>query len=294
MHFFYISLPGFNIKNFLELLFMQKIKFVLITLIIFFGLIYILILSYIYFNQTEMIFNASKLSKDYKFQFEGNYEEINILSFDNVKLNGLLFKVKNSKGLVFYLHGNSGALDSWGNVAAVYNNLGYDIFILDYRGYGKSDGVIENEEQFYKDVLFSYKKLISIYKEERVIIIGYSIGTGSAAYLASVSNPKFLVLQATYFNFLEYSGVRVPFVPSFLKKFKFETNKFIPKIKSPIFIFHGDKDNVIPLNNSEKLSKILKPTDFFYVLKNQDHIGMNENEQYLLELKKVLEKSEQN
>jgi uncharacterized protein len=275
---------------FFKLLPMEKIKFILITLIGFFVLIYLIILSYIYFHQTEMIFNASKLSKNYKFEFNENFEELKVITFDNLKLNGLLFKVKNSKGLVFYLHGNSGALDSWGNIASVYNNLGYDVFILDYRGYGKSDGVIENEEQVYKDVLFSYQKLVSIYKEEKTIIIGYSIGTGPAAYLASVTNPRCLVLQAPYYNFIEYSGTRVPFVPNFLKKFKFETNKFIVKIKSPIFIFHGDKDNVIPLSNSKKLSKIFKTVDHFYVLENQDHIGMNENEKYLLELKKILEK----
>ncbi|PJJ06939.1 hypothetical protein CLU83_0059 [Flavobacterium sp. 1] len=269
---------------------MRTIKFVLITMITFFGLVYLLIMSYIYFHQREIIFDASKLSKDYKFEFAGNFEELNIPSFDNLKLNGLLFKVKNSKGLIFYLHGNSGALDSWGNVATVYNNLGYDIFILDYRGYGKSEGVIENEEQFYKDILFSYKKLISKYKEEQTIIIGYSIGTGPAAYLASVTKPKCLVLQAPYFNFIEYSGARVPFMPVFLKKFKFPTNKFVEKIKSPIFIFHGNKDNVIPVSNSKKLSKILKPMDHFYVLENQDHIGINENEQYLLELEKLLKK----
>ncbi|PKB17646.1 alpha/beta hydrolase [Flavobacterium sp. 5] len=269
---------------------MRTIKFVLVTLIAFFGLIYLLIISYIYFHQREMVFDASKLSKDYKFEFEGDFEELNISSFDNLKLNGLLFKTKKSKGLIFYLHGNSGALDSWGSIAKVYNDLGYDIFILDYRGYGKSEGVIENEEQFYKDILFSYNKLISRYKEEKTIIIGYSIGTGPAAYLASVAKPKYLILQAPYYNFIEYSGVIVPFMPNFLKKFKFETNKFVAKIKSPIFIFHGDKDNVIPFSNSKKLSEILKPTDHFYVLENQDHIGMNENEQYLLELKKLLEK----
>ena len=269
---------------------MKTLKFVLLTLSGFLGIVYVLILSYVYFNQGEMIFYASKLSEDYKFEFEGNFEELTILSYDDIKLHGLLFKVKSPKGLIFYLHGNSGALDTWGNIAGVYTELGYDIFILDYRGFGKSEGAVENETQVFRDVLLSYEKLVTRYREDKIIIIGYSIGTGPATYLASVSNPKSLILQAPYYNFREYSETRVPFVPDYLKKFNFENNKFISKVKAPICIFHGDADNIIPIYNSVKLSKILKSNDQFYPLKNQGHLGFTENEEYLKELSKILVK----
>jgi uncharacterized protein len=267
----------------------KTIKFVLVTLCSFFAIIYLLIVSYIYFNQEAMIFQAVKLPKEYKFDYNQYFEEINIKSFDNTILNGLLFKSKEaSKGLIFYLHGNAGALNTWGNIAENYTNLGYDIFILDYRGYGKSEGEIESELQFNNDISAVYKVLLSKYKEEKVTIIGYSIGTGPATFLASNNNPKQLILQAPYFNFLELSSGRVPFIPNFLKKYNFETNKLITKVKPPIFIFHGDKDQVINYNNSERLSNLLKPNDHFYTLKGQDHIGINENKEFLEELKNIL------
>lgn len=269
---------------------MKTIKFVLFTLFGFLGFIYILILSYVYFYQGEMVFNASRLPNDYKFEFEGDFEELIIPSSDGIKLYGILFKVKKSKGLLFYLHGNSGSLDTWGNIANMYNNLGYDIFILDYRGFGKSEGIIENEAQVYNDVLLAYQKLLSRYEEDKITIIGYSIGTGPAVYLSSQSNPKRLILQAPYYNFLQYSESRVPFVPDFLKKFKFETNKFITTVKAPIYIFHGDLDRIIPMANSFKLSKILKANDYIYILKNQGHIGINENVEYISEVTKALSK----
>lgn len=269
---------------------MKTLKFLFLSLISLFTIVYLVILSYVYFNQEGMIFQPTKLAKDYKYEFSQNFEEITIPSFDNKKLNGVLFKTKNSKGLIFYLHGNAGAIDSWGNIADVYNNLGYDIFVLDYRGYGKSEGSIESEDQFYKDIAIAYKKLLTRYEENKVIIIGYSIGTGPATYSASKNNPKTLILQAPYYNLTELSDSKVPFIPNFIKKYNFETNVFITKVKAPVFIFHGNKDLLIPVENSEKLSKLLKTNDHFFRLENEDHIGINQNKNYLTALKNILKK----
>ncbi|MFN7099119.1 MAG: hypothetical protein ACK4M4_01940 [Flavobacterium sp.] len=89
---------------------MKTLKFVMFSLFGFLGFIYLLIITYVYLCQGEMVFNASKLPRDYNFEFEGDFEEIVIPSSDNIKLHGILFKVKESKGLLFYLHGNSGVL----------------------------------------------------------------------------------------------------------------------------------------------------------------------------------------
>jgi uncharacterized protein len=268
---------------------MKTIKFLLFTLASIFGGIYLIFLSYVYYNQTDMIFRSIRLNKDYKFEYHQKFEEINILTADGKKLNGLLFHAEKSKGLIFYLHGNAGNLAFWGNIAPKYTDLGYDIFILDYRGFGKSEGKIESEAQFYNDISLVYKQLLNSYKENKIIITGYSIGTGPATYLAATNNPKALILQAPYFNFLEFSSGKVPFFPDFLKKFKFETNVFITKIKAPIYIFHGNQDQLISYKNSVRLSKLLKPTDHFYLLENQSHIGMNENQDFLNQLANLLD-----
>ena len=73
----------------------------------------------------------------------------------------------------------------------------------------------------------------------------------------------------------------------FIKKYKFETNLFITKVKSPIFIFHGTKDKLIPFDNSVRLNKLFKSNRLFTLL-DEDHIGLNENEQFLAELKNIL------
>jgi pimeloyl-ACP methyl ester carboxylesterase len=268
---------------------MQILRSIFLYLLIFFGGIYLLYVGYVYFNQGEMIFMANKLPKDYKFEFNQDFEELNIPSFDAKIQNGLLFKTTNPKGLVFYLHGNAGSLDTWGSVAKNYTDLGYDIFILDYRGFGKSEGEIENQDQVFQDLTFAYNKLITKYDRNKVVIIGYSIGTGLATYLASIENPKKLILQAPYYNFIELSSGRVPLFPDFLKKFKFETDKYIVKVKSPIYIFHGNKDQVISYDNSIRLQKLIKPIDKVFILDGQNHLNMNENSDFQEELKVILE-----
>ncbi len=267
---------------------MRAIKFVFLSLLCLFGIIYLSYVSYIYLNQAGMVFNASKLPTDYKFNYNQQFEEYMIPSFDGKKMNGLLFKAKHSKGLVFYLHGNTGNLSTWGYLAKGYTDLGYDVFVLDYRGFGKSEGIIENQEQVLKDASSVYTSLLKKWNDQNIILIGYSIGTGPASYLASTNNPKMLILQAPFYNFIEFSRGRAPYFPDFLKKFSFENNIFIKKVKSPVYIFHGDRDYDIDCNNSVRLQKIFKKEDRFITLQNQGHIGVNENIDFQNQLKIIL------
>ena len=96
------------------------------------------------------------------------------------------------------------------------------------------------------------------YKEENIIITGYSIGSGMATYLASKNNPKSLILQAPDYCLEDLATEKFPIVPNFAVKYKIPTFDFIKKVKAPIYIFHGDTDYVIPYENSLKLKTILK------------------------------------
>ena len=210
----------------------------------------------LYFSQDSMIFPAIKLKKEYTYHYFSQFEEINIPVGDNTSLNSLLFKADNSKGLIFYLHGNGGNLSTWGGIAQTYTDLGYDIFIPDYRGYGKSERHIESEDQFLKDIQAAYEEALKKYDEEDITIIGYSIGTGAAAKLASENNPKRLILKAPYYQLSEVVHNRVPFMPDFLLKYRFKTYRFLEKVKCPVYIFHGTKDKIITYNNSERLKEL--------------------------------------
>lgn len=251
-------------------------------------IVYLVVMGLLSFQQEKMIFFPEKLPADYRFSFDQAFEEIFIPASDGVRLHGLLFKAEASKGLVFYLHGNAGSVASWGWAAEPYTDLGYDTFVLDYRGYGKSGGNISSESQFYADVQAAYDQLKTRYSEDRMIVAGYSIGTGAAARLAAENHPRLLILQAPYYSLGDLMQSLYPFVPAFLLQYKFETFRYVEKTKAPIVLFHGDRDEIIYPGSSEKLKAHLKPADQVIILKGQAHNGMNENPEYQRELAKVL------
>jgi uncharacterized protein len=251
-------------------------------------LLYFLLLLSLYFFQEKLIFQADKLPPDYKFSFTGHFEEKWIETNDKQRINALLFKAANSAGVILYLHGNAGSLEKWGGIAPFYTRLGYDIFIPDYRGYGKSTGNLPSQKQLFKDVERLYQELKSKYSEEKIVIIGYSIGTGPATYLASRNKPAKLILMAPYYSFSDLISHKFVIVPSFLLKYPIQTNKFIVKVKSPIAIFHGKADELIYYHSSVKLHRLCKPGDKLYLIENQDHGSINENQVFRDLLRKFL------
>ena len=264
--------------------FVKTLKWIVITIVIF----YSAVCSFLFFSQESIIFFPKKLSQDYVYQFEHEFEEITINASDGIKLNALLFKATSKKGLIFYLHGNAGALDSWGHAADGYLDLNYDFFILDYRSYGKSEGKIKSEKQFFEDVQSSYDFMLQRYDEANIIIAGYSIGTAPATKLASDNNPKLLILQAPFYNLTEMALSQYPFIPTAILKYKFETSHFITSVKCPILIFHGQDDSLIPVSHSLKLKELLKPNDKLFILPGLGHNGMNTDLNYHKQLKNAI------
>ena len=250
-------------------------------------LFYIGICTYMYVVQENLIFKPESLSKNHQYEFSGDFEEFNIEVDQNVKLNALLFKSDASKGLIFYLHGNSGSLQKWGEIANIYTDLNYDFFVFDYRGYGKSDSKISSEEQFYNDAKKVYEFITASYNSNEINIIGYSIGTAPAAMLASIYNPTRLILKAPYYSLPDLMSEHYPFIPTFLLKYEFRTYEYLQKMKAEVIIFHGNKDEVIDYQASEKLKDYFKKTDRLITLDGQKHSGMNNNKDYIYHLSQI-------
>jgi pimeloyl-ACP methyl ester carboxylesterase len=263
----------------------MKILFVLFVVAF---VLYVGVCTLLYFKQESLLFYPNRLRADYQFRFPGRFEERWITVADGTRLHGVLFRALAPKGLIFYLHGNGGAVDSWGEVVPTYTRLHYDVFILDYRGYGKSDGKITSQAQLLSDVQTAYQQLLPEYPESRTVILGYSVGTGPATWLAAQQRPKLLVLQAPYFSMRDLATRLYPFVPGFLVRYPLPTNELIRQVGAPIALFHGDRDEVIYYESSLKLKALLKPTDKLVVLPGAGHNGMTDNPLYQAELAKLL------
>jgi len=137
-------------------------------------------------------------------------------------------------------------------------------------------------------VQLAYNTLKTKYGEKEIIVLGYSIGTGAATKLASINKPRLLILQAPYFSLTDLVKHNFKIVPSFLLKYKFETNIFLSACKMPVVIFHGDKDEVIYYGSSLKLKKLFKTNDTLITLNGEGHNGISDNPTYLTELQQEL------
>ena len=233
--------------------------------------------AYMFFFQEDFIFHPKKLASTSKLSFTIPFEEVK-LPVNGAILNGALFKSDKSKGLVFFLHGNSGNLLDQDQAANFYTKLGYDFFTFDYRGFGKSTGEISSEEQFFSDIQAAYNYIKKSYKESMINVVGYSVGTASAAMITSRNNPSKLVLIAPYYSLVDMTVRNYKIVPTFLLEYKFETYKYLEQIKKPVLLVHGDQDEVLPFECSLELSKLLDEDDRFVPIKGQDHNYFEENE----------------
>jgi uncharacterized protein len=250
--------------------------------------LYVLACAAIYFFQETLLFHPTQLSKDHVFRFDVPFEEKFIRTKDGANLHGLLFHADSSKGVILYLHGNGGALDTWGSVAGAYTSSHYDVFMLDYPGYGKSEGSIAGEEQLVDGVQVAYDSLKTHYAEPDIIVLGYSIGSGLAAKVASVNHPGMLILQAPYFSMKDLARREFPWAPSFVLRYPLMTNEHLRSCAMPVVVFHGDQDRVIPYQDAVELSKSFKSGDTLITLHGWGHNGFTDSPEYLDAIRRIL------
>ena len=193
------------------------------------SIIYLLLCAVLYLAQDKFIFDPRKLPEDYQFR-AGSEVEVKI--DDEITLSCLLIptSAEQSKGVIMYLHGNRGSNRRCTRQAGMFEGNGYDIFMPDYRGYGKSDGNISSENQLFQDVQEAYNHLKQSYEESDIIIIGYSLGTAMASYLAAHNNPQRLILVAPYLSFIDLKDRRAPLIPDFLVKYPLENEVLLNKV----------------------------------------------------------------
>lgn len=271
--------------NTLQNLPMQKLKRVGRILII----LYILVATMLYFLQEKIIFLPSKLPQEYIYSFSEPFEEFFLTTEDGSKLNALHFKREAPKGIILYFHGNAGDLSRWGKIASFFAKKEYDVIVMDYRSYGKSTGKL-SEAALLKDTQLFYDFTLDNYKEEDIIVYGRSLGAAMAAYVASNNKPAKLVLETPFYNLLEVAKKRFPILPiKWLLKYKFESNKFISKIKCPVTIFHGTEDAVVPYESGKKLFGLVSSKKEFVTVEGGGHNDLIAFKAYNANINKALQ-----
>ncbi|MFD0861969.1 alpha/beta hydrolase [Sungkyunkwania multivorans] len=251
--------------------------------------VYVLLNVVFYFLQERLIFKAEKLPKDFEFKYKDQiYDEYNVEIDDGVNINGVHFKVRRPKGIVVYLKGNSRSLKGWGKFAIDFTRLGFDVLMVDYRGYGKSTGR-RTVEGIKKDLQYMYDELKKQVDERHIILYGRSLGSGFATKLASTNNPRMLILDAPYYSMKSIAKRYLPFMPmSLVLRYPIPTYKWIRYVACPIKIIHGTSDGLIPFKKSVKLSKINAKWTRLYPVIDGRHNNLHTFPQYHRFLEEIL------
>ena len=253
--------------------------------------IYIMIGTALHFLQEKMMFLPTTLDQDYAFAFKHDFDELFLKPEEGVVINAIHFKIDRPKGVILYFHGNAGDLSRWGLIAEDFVELGYDVLIIDYRGYGKSIGPL-SEDGFYRDAQYSYNYLKKFYNEDDILLFGRSLGTGIATYVASKNQPRQLILETPYYSITDVASHRFPIFPvKYLIKYHFPTHAFIQNVTCPITIFHGTSDGVVPFDSAEKLVAVSpKDQTEFVVIEDGDHNNLADFQLYRDRMNAVLNK----
>lgn len=232
----------------------------------------------LFYLQDYFLFHPVALPRNFQYQFNTPFAEVDIPFNKTDTLNMVQFYPSDSvrRGVVLYFHGNKGNINRYAKFAANFTKQGYEVWMEDYPGFGKTVGV-RNENNLYQQAKQVFIMAASKYNKDSIVVYGKSFGTGIAAYLASMYDCKQLILETPYFSIPDLFGCYAFIYPTTrMSNYKIPTNEYLQEVKAPITIFHGTDDGVIPYRCASKLKAVLKPTDQFITIENGSHHNLND------------------
>ncbi|CAH0996446.1 hypothetical protein EMA8858_02578 [Emticicia aquatica] len=265
---------------------MFKLKYLQIVIIC-----YVVLIAGLVLFQRFILLHPKKLAKDYLYEFS-KAQEFYVVVAPEIKLNALRFSSKDSvsKGVVLYYHGNADNLARWGEHAAEFTERGYDVVMYDYRGFGKSNGRLD-ERNFLSDAQYVFDDLSRRYNPDKIILYGRSLGCGAAIKVASENPVKKLILETPYYSLTDVVFSHLPIFPfQYVLEFKIPAYEWLPKVHCDMYVFHGTDDEVVPYSQSKKLLESAKknPDSIITTLKDGHHKGLEKFKEYQAKLDEIL------
>jgi len=234
-------------------------------------LIYFIILSVIYFTQRSLMYHPSENNYLDENKFNHKIEKIKIPS--DYELTSWYFKKNESFKTLLFFHGNAGSLENRIYKLNDLSKLNLNYLIVAYRGFSGNKGH-PTEEGLYKDARAAkYWLNLNNISDQNIILYGESLGTAVAIDLAKDHKFAGIILESPFTSMIKLSSKYYPWAPTrLLLKDKYETDKKIKKVFSPLLVLHGRKDNIVPFEMGEKLFKLANNPKYNYFIDNDDHM----------------------
>lgn len=182
------------------------------------------------------------------------FEDVFIKTEDNVTINAWLVKSSTQRGTLIFCHGNAGNIGDRLEKILLFHQMGLNVLIVDYRGYGKSQGQ-PSEAGIYKDAVAAYDYLRSRKDIDHSSIVGYGDSLGGAVVidLATKRDLAALISHSSFTSAADMAKTIYPFVPSFLLGTKLDSVAKVRTTAVPKLFIHSRADEIVPFRLGERL-----------------------------------------
>ena len=201
------------------------------------------------------------------------FEDVQFEASDGVNLHGWFVPGEGDVTWIWF-HGNAGNISHrLENLVLLHNRLVINIFLFDYRGYGRSEGHV-SEEGTYSDARGALDYILSRQDvdPDRIVYFGRSLGAAVAVWLATQRQPFGLILESPFSSVSDMAKVAFPFTPvHLLVRTKYDSLSRMGELFCPVLILHGDEDETVPISQARKLYDAAAGPKDFYVIQGAGH-----------------------
>ena len=267
---------------------MNNKKMYILFLVILVSLVYFFVSLGLYIFQRDLLYHPTENNYDGD-KLTVNIQEVKIVTDDNIDLLAWYHnKDINKFKTILFLHGNAGSLENRIHKINHFEDMNINFLLLSWRGFSGNKGK-PTEKGLYQDARSAVKWLVKQgVIEENIIIYGESLGTGITTEIAQNKNFAGIILETPFTSMVAAGKSKYPIFPiKLLLKDKYESDKKIKNIKSPVLIMHGEEDQIVPFWMGEKMFQMANEPKYSYFTKFDDHM-MEYDENLVLELKKFI------
>jgi pimeloyl-ACP methyl ester carboxylesterase len=199
-------------------------------------------------------------------------EELRLRTEDGVDLHAFFLPAPGASRALLFLHGNAGNASHRLPNAAELVRLGTDVLLLDYRGYGLSEGS-PSEAGVYRDARAGLAHLLEVrgLPEQRVVVFGRSLGAAVAVELARNRRLAGLVLESAFTSAADVARGAFGPLGALIARGHFDAQRKIEQVRCPLLFFHGDRDDIVGLELGRRLFELAPEPKAFEIIRGAGH-----------------------
>ena len=202
------------------------------------------------------------------------FEEVFFTTQDDLRLHGWFIPHQEARATLVWFHGNAGNIsDRMLNIKLIHDRIGINLFIFDYRGYGRSEGTV-SEKGTYLDGEAAIQYLLGRddAAARRLILFGRSLGAAVAAEMAIRFDSLGVILESPFVSIQEMARAIFPSLPiAWLLRTRYDTMEKVRLIKTPLLVLHGDRDATVPFAQGKKVFEVAPGPKRFHRIVGASH-----------------------